>query len=444
MRVALLLVFALGCAGRVSDSFGGSSGAAGVGGVGGVAGVAGLGGAGGAGGTGDAGGSDSGLDADVVTGAGGDASVAVTWPLPCSDIYDPNVLQTFELTFSAQEWNGVQNDCDADVQRYRPVQVTHNGVTVSAMARLKGNWSWNCQKMQFVVSFNETDPNGRFHGVRKLVFDAPWYDRTLLHERLASPIFERRGLPYSCVNSARVVINGEYYGLFTNVERIDKEYLQRNFEASGGNLYQAGVELKTNELVNDQRDIEALRAARTVGEIDALMDLDEAVAEWATEAMLPALDNYWAGVEINYYLYNHPTRGFLYLPYDLDIVFGDSAMQNGDLIWPDAVMADPITYEHNQWLKEDLLKRVLADATWCRRFVDELVLARDAYSPTELSGQVDTMGAQIAQAVADDTNKTFTTAEHQAALVSIKTFFGARASFVDQWLANGASCPANW
>jgi hypothetical protein len=154
------------------------------------------------------------------------------------------------------------------------------------------------------------------------------------------------------------------------------------------------------------------------------------------------MDNYWAGVEINYYIYHHPTRGFLYLPYDLDISFGDSAKQNGELIWPDAAFSDPITYEHYQWKKEDLMKKVLSDAKWCDRFVEELVLARAAYSPEGLAAQVDLWNAQISQAVADDPNKTFTTAQHQDAVNQLKAFFATRAAFVDQWLASGSHCPA--
>ena len=381
-------------------------------------------------------------DASRTDDAGVDAAVPETWPKACADIYDQDQLPTFDLTFTEEAWQDVRDDCFATQQTYRPVQFTYDGQTVDAMVRLKGNWTWRCDKMQFVVSFNETNSQGRFHGLRKLVFDAPWYDRTFLHERLAFPIFERRGLPYSCANNARVSINGEFYGLYANLERIDKEYLQRNFEEDDGNLYQAGVELKTNEDINDQSDIEALRAATTVAEIDALMDLDQAVAEWATEAMLPALDNYWAGVEINYYLYNHPSRGFLYLPYDLDITFGDAAYEDGTLIWPDAVEADPILYEHVQWVKEDLFKIVLADETWCRRFVDELVLARAAYAPADLSAQVDVWNAQILQSVADDPNKPFSNDAHDTAITSLKLFFGDRATFVDQWLEAGATCPA--
>ena len=95
------------------------------------------------------------------------------------------------------------------------------------------------------------------------MFDAPWYDHTLLHERVAFPIFAELGLPYSCANNARVVINGDYYGLYANLERIDHEYLERNFEEPDGNLYQGGAELKTNEDVGDIADQQALASAVT-------------------------------------------------------------------------------------------------------------------------------------------------------------------------------------
>lgn len=375
---------------------------------------------------------------------GTDTGGEPTWPQACADLYDPAIVPTFELTVSPSEWQGFQSDCAQGLQSYRPVQFTYGAETVPAMARLKGNWSYSCDKYQLVISFNEQDPSGRFHGLRKIMLDAPWYDRTLLHERIAFPLFESLGLPYSCVNNARLVVNGSYYGLYANVERIDQEYLERIFEEPDGNLYQGGVELKTNELENDTSRRDALFAATTVEEIDALMDLDQAVAEWAAEAMLPAMDNYWAGVEINYYLYDHPSRGFVYLPYDLDISFGDAAYGDGSLVWPDALWSDPITYEHPGWLKEPLMQLVLADPFWCERFVAALEQARAAYSPAELAAEVAQWADQIAADVAADPHRQFSTGAHDAAIDQLEAFFADRADFVDAWLAAGDHCPAVW
>lgn len=386
----------------------------------------------------------SGGGSTETTSTGTETGGEPTWPQACADVYDPTIVPTFELTFSDWEWQGLEADCQQGLQSYRPVEFTYGAETVTAMARLKGNWSYSCDKYQFVISFNEQDPTGRFHGLRKIMLDAPWYDRTLLHERIAFPLFESLGLPYSCVNNARLVVNGSFYGVYSNVERIDKEYLERSFEEPDGNLYQGGNELKTNELENDTSRRDALFAATTVEEIDALMDLDQAVAEWAAEAMLPAMDNYWAGVEINYYLYDHPSRGFVYLPYDLDISFGDAAYGDGSLVWPNALWSDPITYEHPGWQKEPLVELVLADPIWCDRFVSALVEARAAYSPDVMAAEVAQWADQIADDVADDPNKPFSTANHDAAIDELQAFFADRADFIDAWLAAGDHCPAVW
>jgi hypothetical protein len=366
------------------------------------------------------------------------------WPKACAGLYDADLLPEFELTFDAAEWSGMMRDCQSGTQRYRPIQLSYDGETVDAQARLKGNWSWSCDKFQFVISFNEADPDPRFHGLRKLMFDAPWYDRTLLHERLAFPLFAQRGLPYSCANNARVFVNGEYYGLYANLERIDHEYLERNFEEYGGNLYQGGAELKTNEDVGDISDLTDLQNAATIEEIEALVDLDEAVAEWAMEAMIPAMDNYWAGVEINYYLYDHPSRGFLYLPYDLDISFGDASYTDGALVWPDSLTVDPITWEHAGWKKERLVQIVLANRAWCERFVEELTAARAVYDPDELVARLDEWDAQIEASYAEDPNTPHSARQRAVGVALLREFIPARAEFVDEWLAEGDHCPARW
>ena len=381
---------------------------------------------------------DSGGDTEPPEQVGG---VEEGWPKPCADLYTQSRVPTFSLELEPQEWLDLQTDCSRGSQAYHPAQFSFEGETVEAQVRLKGNWSWDCDKMQFVISFNEEDPDARFHGLRKVMLDAPWYDHTLLHERLAFPLFKARGLPYSCANNARLEVNGSYYGLYANLERVDHEYLERNWEDPDGNLYQGGVELKTNEDVGDTSNLEALQAARSVDQIAALVDLDQAVAEWAMEAMIPAMDNYWAGVEINYYLYDHPSRGFLYVPYDLDISWGDAAYSDGTLIWPDSATADPITYEHTGWGKEALLETVLSHPEWCRRFVEELEEARAVYDPEALVAQVEEWDAQILDALREDPNKTFSDERHTVAIAHLKSFFGERADFVDQWLAAGGHCP---
>ena len=374
--------------------------------------------------------------------AGTEAEEVGAWPRACADVYDPATLGEIDLEFEPADWAAISADLAAGVKRYHPVQIHYGNETVPALVRLKGNWSWSTDKMQFLIAFDED--GGRFHGLRKLSLDAPWYDRTLLHERLAFPLFAALGLPSSCVNHLRVNIDGVYYGVYSNTERIDREYLERNFAEPDGNLYEAWNELETNESTADTSRLNDLKNAQTVDQLATLVDLDQAVSEWAVEAMIPASDNYWAGVEINYYLYDHPSRGFLWLPYDLDAAFGDSAYSDGSLVYPDAVTADPITWENDYWLKEPLVKIVLADPTWCGRFADAVRRARAQFDPKELTTRIDTWDNQIAEALAEDPHRTCSLDQHAAAVEELRAFVVARAAFVDEWLAVGSECPARW
>jgi hypothetical protein len=257
----------------------------------------------------------------------------------------------------------------------------------------------------------------------------------LLHERLAFDYMRRYGMPYSCANNARLYINDAYYGLYANLERVNGQYIDRHFSASDGNLYKEGLELKTNEDEPiDNTRIDAFWSATTLNEIETLVDVPHAIALWAGLAILPDPDSYWAGVEINFYLYDHPTRGFVYLPYDMDTAFGWSGLES----------IDPILHEHDNWKREPHLELVLSDMDWCRRYLDALENARQFYDVDELKNKLDRFAEQISTAIEADPNKQYSYDEHLDALAETKTLIDNRAAFMDEWLQQPGHCPPSW
>lgn len=382
------------------------------------------------------GGSDD-LNGDAGLGDAGLGDAGQSYPKACADLYDETVLPGFELTVEPEHFRAIFEQCDRE---YHPARFSYQGQSVDVMIRSKGNWSYRCERPQFVISFNELDPDARFHGLRKLMLDNAWYDRTLLRERLASFYMQLHGMPTSCVNNARLFVNGRLQGLYSNIERLDREYLERNFEDPSGDLWDEGKELKTNEDMEDRTRIDVFQNARDVTTLSSVVDLPHALRAWAGSAMLPDRDSYWAGVEINYYLYDHPTRGFLFLPYDQDLSFASAEETTQDFDQDNARL-DPLRYEHPEWRREPQLQAVLRDRAACERFVEAIRGAHAAYDVPRMQQKLDTWAAQIAAAIVEDTDKPFTDQEHRTALSYVRELMPARAQFIAQWLQT-ASCPA--
>lgn len=283
--------------------------------------------------------------------------------------------------------------------------------------------------MQFEIEFNTYDKKGRFMGLRHVLFDAATFNRSFLRDRLALAILRDAGLPAPCANNARVVVNGEYYGLFTSIEKVDKEFLERYFEDSDANLYKRsggslGWKKERNKEDKDVSDIKALNAAKTLDDLLAVMNLEEALLEWAAEAVIPNRDGAWAG-GLNQYVYNDPKTGFNVIPWDLDDTF---TRLEAD--------ADPVTYQKpDPFHGRPFYDIALADPVWFGKYVDAVEhVLETAYKVDVLQQRIDEWSAQIADAVAEDPNRPFTLKQHLDQVKEKRKFVAERAAFLEQWV----------
>lgn len=379
-----------------------------------------------------------GSDATTTGESTGGVDTGDVWmPEGCPVIYAQDLLPTFELELDPEdlaaieaEWVALNDEDQAEhplaLFRYEDIVITN------ASVRLRGSAShWATQgKMQFEVSFNTYDETGRFMGLKHVLFDAAEYNRSFLRDRLALAILRDVGLPAPCANNARLVLNGEYYGLFTSIEKVDSEFLERYFEEPNGNLYKRaggtpGWKLKNNEEDPDKSDIQALNAADTVEELLAVMNLEESILEWATEAVLPDRDGLWGG-GLNGYTYNDPKTGFNMIPWDLDDSF--------TRLEPDV---DPVTWKKppEVFHGRPYYDIALADPAWFQEYIEaiEFVLVH-GYDVGILQDRIDTWAEQIATAVEEDPNRPFTLAQHLDKVDEKREFVADRAAFLADWL----------
>ena len=336
-------------------------------------------------------------------------------------MYDETRVAEIRLSFAPGDWEKLLAPVGPGDARFVPCGFTFDGeaFTGAAACRRKGNLDYWPQekKPQIIVRFNLTDKAGRFRGLRRLNLEAFHDLAAPVRDRLGMWIMRESGVDASRVNHARVFKDGQLLGLYMNIEALDQEFLEARFPGeSDGNLWESGEDLQTNELVrNDARLMElALMIQREPLEanhadfyprLDALVDVGQVIREMAAETAALADDNFSTG-GANFYLYEHPRRGFVVLPWDFDTMFVAEAEADPFAFWDGAA-------------PNKMRQLINLNAAWRKHYVDTLVDLRDRVLP-RLPAEVDRICAQIAPAVREDPNRHFTYEEFEMDCAGIK------------------------
>jgi hypothetical protein len=353
---------------------------------------------------------------------------------PSKPLFVEDQVIDLHLTFAAGDWARLLAPMGAEEARYVPCVFRFGTETVTTAAcRRKGNDAyWNVEKKpQLVVRFNLFDKTARFHGLRRLNLEAFHDTPAPVRDRLGMWIMREAGVDASRVNHARVYKDGQLLGLYMNIEAVDHEFLENHFpKASSGNLWESAIELKTNETAPDLTrlmELEALLDAEPLegdhaaffAKLDAVMDVDQVIREMAAETAALADDNFANG-GANYYLYDHPQRGFMVLPWDFDTMFVAD------------VDADPFAFWDGA-SPNKLRQLINQNPTWKNQFVTVLADIRDKVLP-RLPAFVDTVCGQIGPSVRMDVNRDYSYEEFEQDCQSLKALVPQRVTALKRML----------
>ncbi len=125
-----------------------------------------------------------------------------------------------------------------------PATLTVDARSWDVEVRLKGTGSFRdlSGKAAFKINFAETDPDARFHGLKRLTLGNMMQDSSMLHEHVAYWLYRHRGVPAPRHTYARLWVDDTYYGLYGVVETMDEQFLRRALpDDNNGNLYEANV-----------------------------------------------------------------------------------------------------------------------------------------------------------------------------------------------------------
>lgn len=291
--------------------------------------------------------------------------------------FDPETVQTIRIEVKPEDLNRLQRALPDRISvpgafRWNDQAVDQAGV------RYKGDSSSspNAQhKRSFLIDFSEFIKRQRFLGLRHVALDNGIQFGSLFSERLITDILRNVGVKASRCNYARVYLNSRYLGIYVNVERLDRSFIERHFGSDEGvmfkvsrggpgadlrclgpepALYRKAFELHAGPEEEGYRSLAqwicALAdPAGTGADLSSLLDLEAFLSTTAVMLLAGAFDQYTGWNAHNYYLYQNPRdQRWTYIPWDLDVGFADHAfgkipvLEGWNAAWPAPVPGRPL------------------------------------------------------------------------------------------------------
>ena len=151
-------------------------------------------------------------------------------------LFDDSILQEIRLDISTKDWETLKTNYLSN--EYYPCDFTWGGIKVRNVGiRSRGTGSRSGIKPGLRVDFDRNSSAQKFLGLKSFVLRNNTQDSSNMHERLGMLLYKRLGVPASREAHTKVFVNGDYAGLYTIVEAVDKDFLKRVYGEDAGYLY---------------------------------------------------------------------------------------------------------------------------------------------------------------------------------------------------------------
>lgn len=368
---------------------------------------------------------------------------AATAPAQQAELFDDTVLRGFALHFKQANWQSLLTQ-NYSTKTYIRADLVVDGVTYKDVGvRYRGNSSYKAvrsAKKPFKIAMDAFVPGQDLYGHATINLNNGFRDPSFVREMLSFDLF-RRFAPASRASLVNLHINQANFGVYINIEQINKDMLAAWFDDTsglryraergpGGNSedpalawlgttlskYQRGYELKSENAVKPwQRLMQTCdvlnntAAAQMHQAIPKVLDLDGALRYLAMNNVLPAMDSYIGNTAHNFYLYEEPQHGrTVLLPWDHNAAFG----ANSWLSVAQKQQLDPFYFSNKN--RRPLLSRVITDPTWKQRYLAHMrSILDDCYSWTYAAPKIAAWQQLIDAAVQADPLKLYTYAQFQ-------------------------------
>lgn len=385
-------------------------------------------------------------------------------------IYDPAEVKTVEFSFEQSNyWSQLVDNYQSET----PIEatLTYDGEVIGQVGvRFRGNTSYqmtgNSQKKSFKIEMDFIDEDLKIDGYKNLKFNNahqdPSFMREVLFGRMAS-----KYMPIAKGNFIHLYINGEDWGVYPNIQAIDKDFLDEWFLSNDGPLFRATVEgsggpggggpggggpnwgdgtagliyhdgdtttyqeyytLKSSDVDNSwEKLIDACFALDIADESNTdntefYLDVDELLWYLAAENIFIDEDSYVYKGKMDYMVYLEPETGRLNcVEYD-----GNSSFQLDDATsnaW------GPFKNVNNS--NYPLLNKLINIPQYRQRYLAHYrTILNETFTPENANVLIDEIDEQIADLVASDQKKLYSTGQYINSIPQLKDFVADRRDFL--------------
>ncbi len=245
------------------------------------------------------------------------------------------------------------------------------------------------------IKLNYIDKKQNHQGYKTFTISQALRDPSLVREVLGYEM-ARKYMPAPLANYINLTVNNENRGVHVNIEAINEEFLQKNFNNTEGAFFRC-VPDKYTEIKGDcehvygalklQKDVrcmmtnfdmvskagwdDLIELTRVLNEdpqnITRVLNLDRTMWFLAFNNVVVNLNGYNGQYSGNYYLYRDANNQFNFIPTELNLIFGSLKSTSGssDLDLNGLITLDPMLHADNankpliaQLLKNPDLKKI--------------------------------------------------------------------------------------
>ncbi|MBK7763122.1 MAG: CotH kinase family protein [Bacteroidetes bacterium] len=365
-------------------------------------------------------------------------------------LYDVNTIQKIEITFPQVNWDYQMDTAKIGDEGYLMAsEVKINGIAYDSVGvKYKGNSSYDSSKLKnpLHIQFDEFKEH-KHDGYTDIKLSNGYGDPSLIREVLSYEILKNY-MHCSKANFAQVYINGNYVGLYSSAENVDKNFCADHFYSSQNTFFKCnptvnpGPTTKSNykyinndtssyelyyELKSKLGWLELVQLCDSVtnntASLENVMDMDRVIWMLAFNNLLVNLDSYSGVFAQNHYVYKDNTQHFNPIIWDLNMSFGAFPFAGAG-----ATSMGALSVSGEQQFAIDnhatdtfwpLINAVQGNATYKKKYVAHMrtimneYFANPAYET--IASQLTTI---IDTAVQSDANKFYTYTQFQQAMDS--------------------------